>query len=71
MVGGLRSCILYATLLGQKKKKKREMDRAGHNKIQGHRLEEGQKQKAVVEDGRRALGRAEQAAVEIQGSEYL
>lgn len=47
------------------------MDRAGHNKIQGHRLEEGQKQKAVVEDGRRALGRAEQAAVEIQGSEYL
>ena len=57
--------------LAKKKKKKRQMDRAGHNKIQGHRLEEGQKQKAVVEDGRRALGRAEQAAVEIQGSEYL
>ena len=29
------------------KKKKREMDRAGHNKTQGHRLEEGQKQKVV------------------------
>ena len=37
-------------------KKKREMARARHNKNQGHRLEEGQKRKAVVKDGRRALG---------------
>ena len=35
-------------LAGKKKKKEREMDRAGRNKIQGHRLEEGQKQKVVL-----------------------
>ena len=40
--------ICHVAWLEKKKKKEREMDRAGRNKIQGHRLEEGQKQKVVL-----------------------
>lgn len=45
------------------------MDWAGHYKIQGHRLEQSQRQKLMLKGNRKALARAESAEVEIYGSE--
>lgn len=45
------------------------MDWDGYYKIQGHRLEKGQRQNPVPKGGRSVLTRAEWAEGEIHGSE--